>query len=148
MKYLLRNYAHSTYIYSKISELTSVLQSHYEKENEFGKQINDSIERCGKLYYAEEVRMLLIDGLEPTLRTIVAHERESHHRCTYLDIVQYARAEGEAVRACSHPAKMSANTSRVVPVDMIQSPSDSALHSHNEDPLYGGGVSLLREGAE
>lgn len=63
VQYLLRNYAHSTYIPSAISDLRSVRQSHSETENSFAKLINDAIARCGNVHSAEEVVTLFIDGL-------------------------------------------------------------------------------------
>lgn len=131
-----------------MSYLRSVSQSHSETETSCTNKIFDSTSRCGNVHPAVEVLKLSIDGLETSKRTIVARDRQFHSRCTYLEIGQYARADAEAVKYGSHPAKSSASMSRVVPVHMLQSSSNCSPHYHNEDPLSLKGVNQLQEGAE
>lgn len=59
------------------------------------------------MHTGSDLLTLFIDGLEPSIQTFIARQLEAHCRCTYLEIVQYARAEGDAVRSRSHSAKSS-----------------------------------------
>lgn len=42
---------------------------------------------------------MFIDGLDPGIKTLVARHREEKRKLSYLELVQYARAEGDALRA-------------------------------------------------
>lgn len=82
--------------------------------------------------YDDEVLKLFIGGLEPTIRKLVARHRESHSRSTYLEIVRYARGDGDPVRAHSHTANPTAhNPSWIILFNLIRSSSDSSLPSDN-----------------
>ena len=42
---------------------------------------------------------MFVNGLAPVVKTLVKQPREETHRMNYLDLLQYARAEGESNRA-------------------------------------------------
>lgn len=77
-QYLLRNYAQSTHIDFEIIHLRAVRQSHYESENAFSKHIKDAMARSVNVRSGDEVLMIFLDGLEATIRTLIARHRESH----------------------------------------------------------------------
>lgn len=51
------------------------------------------------MHSPEDVVTVYTDGLGPTVRTIVQRYRESHRRAIYLELVQNAKSEEEAVFA-------------------------------------------------
>lgn len=99
VQYLLRSYAQSTYISRAINDLRSIKQEPGEDEQKYSKRINDGVSRCRSVHSPEEVITMYTDGLDITVRTIVQRYRENHRRATYLELVQHAKYEGEAVRA-------------------------------------------------
>lgn len=56
---------------SAIMDPRKVSQIHSESENAFYKRINDAMERCSNVHSSDEVLTLFIDGLEPSIRTLV-----------------------------------------------------------------------------
>lgn len=104
-------------------------------------------EMCVNVHLGYEVLKLFINGVGPTIWSLVARHRKSHPRATYLEIVQYDRAEADTVRARSQMAKMYAhNPSRFIPVNLIRSSSDSAFLTYDGyvEPLLNNST-LFRE---
>ena len=99
VQYLLRNYAQSGHISSAISDLRAIQQDSSETERQFATRMNKALSRCGNVHSPDEIITWYVDGLHPTIRTVVARYRESHRHATYLDLVDFAQHEGDAVRA-------------------------------------------------
>ena len=94
---------------------------------------------------------MFIDGLDPAIKTLVARQREAKRRITYLELIQFARSEGEAHRARQprgRPSIRIPDTGRKRHhVSFLESPSASqgSLNRRSGDDLDN--VHLLQEDA-
>lgn len=66
-------------------------------------RLNDSVGRCVHVRGADEVVTLLIEGLNPVIRSLVQAYRDEQRNTTYLEINQQARYQEEAVRSQNNP---------------------------------------------
>lgn len=80
-----------------IADLRAVPQGLLKMELELATKLNQAIYRCSNMHSREGVLILYIDALHPTICSVVAQYRESHRRATYLDVVEFAEHEGDAV---------------------------------------------------
>ncbi|CAN8076685.1 unnamed protein product [Agarophyton chilense] len=99
VQYLLRSCATNSAIQQAILALRDTRQRPGESETDYSSRLNKAFHRCGNVYPAEERCTVFVDGLDPAIRTLVARRREDRPKATYLKLVQFARAEGEALRA-------------------------------------------------
>ena len=94
---------------------------------------------------------MFIDGLDPATKTLVARQREAKRRITYLELIQFARSEGEAHRARQSRGRPSIRIPdtgrRRHHVSFLESPSGSqgSLNRRSGDDLDN--VHLLQEDA-
>lgn len=51
------------------------------------------------VHSSDEKTTMFVDVLDESTKTLLARYREQEQRETYLEVVQFALAEGEAVRA-------------------------------------------------
>lgn len=70
-----------------------------ENEQKFATRLSKAAARRGNVHSSEEKTTMFVDGLDESIKTLVAHYREQEKRSTYLEVVQFEREEGEAVRA-------------------------------------------------
>jgi len=96
---VLRSYTTSNAVRKAVLSLRYLSQIPGEVETDYSKRLNDAGNRCCIVYSSDEIMTLFVDGLDPAIKALVARFRESHRRTTYLELVQYARAEGDALRA-------------------------------------------------
>lgn len=90
---------------------------------------------------------MFIDGLDPTIRTVVQTHRDGNRKTTYLELVQHAKYEGDGVRARDvHHARGGARPVGVVrpgrrTVNHVRSFSDSgattAIDEQTDDETFG-----------
>jgi len=99
VQYLLRNYAQNKYISSAIRDLRDTKQGNNETEKEYAIKLNNAVARCGNVHGTSEVITMFIDGLRPTIRSLVTGFREATSKASYLDVVDFASNHGDAVRA-------------------------------------------------
>lgn len=99
VRYFLRKYSQSSRISSAITNLRAVFQGPMQTERELKTRLYEAICRCRNVHPPEKVRTLYINALDPTTCPVVAGYRKFHHRFTYLDVVDFAQHEGDAVRA-------------------------------------------------
>ena len=107
VQYLLRTYATNDAISGALLDLRDTRQKPNESEIDYSARLLDAEYRCGNVHDAEERMTLFIDRLNPGIRSLVARHRESerrfirrkHEGLTYLDLVQFAQNEGDALRA-------------------------------------------------
>ena len=99
VQYLLRSYAKSSAIRGAILDLRDTRQRPGETETGFSTRLNTAFYRCGNVHTSEEKATIFVDGLDPVIKTIVEYRREETRRMSYLELVQYARAEGDSNRA-------------------------------------------------
>ncbi len=99
--YLLRSYATSTAIGEAVTSLQEVRQAPNEAETEYVKRINDAENRCGNMHSSEQLIQYFLRGTDPVIKTLVERHREADRRCTLLELVQFAKAEGDAMHARS-----------------------------------------------
>ena len=99
VQYLLRSYATSSAIRGAILVLQDTRQRPGETETGFGTHLNTAFYRCGNVHTSEEKATKFVDGLDPVIKTLVEQRREETRRMSYLELVQYARAEGDSNRA-------------------------------------------------
>lgn len=103
VQYLLRSYATSNAIQNAILALRDTKQKPGETETAYSTSLNKAFHRCDSMYSAQERCTMFVDGLDPAIRALVARHREEKRRITYLELVQYAQAEGDTLRARSKP---------------------------------------------
>lgn len=63
--------------------------------------MNKASFRCGNVHSEDKNRTLYVDGLSPTINTVVVHHRNSVHRnnFTFDALFHLAKSEDEAYRA-------------------------------------------------
>ena len=99
VQYLLRSYATSANINEAIARLRSTIQRADETEMQYSSRLNNAFVRCGNVYSLSEKIQFFVDGLDPAIKSLVSRHREADRRCTFLELVQFAQAEGDAIRA-------------------------------------------------
>lgn len=99
VQYLSRNYAQSPRTSSAISDLSAVSREPTKTRHELYIWLGRAICRCANFHRPEEVLILYTDPLHTATRMVVARYRESPLRAVYLDIVDFAQHEGDAVWA-------------------------------------------------
>ena len=162
VQWLLRSYATNNAVRTAILELRDVQQLPQEAEKICYMRLTDASNRCGNVHSVDELATMFVDGLDSTTKTVVARYRESHRRVSFLELVEYAQAEGDAVRARSRnmrratldprPAKSmttrwaSRPTTRSNPIGLLQSSADSdgTVQRPPEGSRYDG-VNLAQE---
>ncbi|CAN8062282.1 unnamed protein product [Agarophyton chilense] len=105
VQYLLRSYATSNAIHQAILDLRDVTQKPEEGKAEYSSRLNKASVRCGNVHSTEDKITLYIDGLDPSIKSLVARYREKHGRVSFLELVQFAKAEGDAARARGSPRR-------------------------------------------
>ncbi|CAN8073121.1 unnamed protein product, partial [Agarophyton chilense] len=70
-----------------------------ETETVYSTRLNKAFHRCGNVFPAYERCTMFVNGLDPSIRALVARHREEKRKLTYLELVQYAQAEGDTLRA-------------------------------------------------
>lgn len=68
----MRDYAESAHIVAEITDLRVILQDNYESDNSFYKRINEAVVRCRNVHSTEDFATMFIEGLDATIRTLVA----------------------------------------------------------------------------
>ena len=113
VQFLLRTYATNGAIRQALAAFRSVRQAPNESEMEYSAKLTNAAYRCGSIHSDVEKMTHFIDGLSPTIRTIVARFREDTPRweVTYERLVQFARDEGDAYRA-RHPSALATSAPR------------------------------------
>ncbi|CAN8063108.1 unnamed protein product [Agarophyton chilense] len=99
VQYLLRNYVISNAIRQAILDLRDVTQKRGKGEAEYSSRLDRMATRCGNVHSTEDKITLLTDGLDPTIKSLVAGFREKHEGTPFLELDQFGQAEGEADRA-------------------------------------------------
>ena len=151
VNYLLRSYAQNNHISDAINDLRATQQKPNETEREFATRVHKAVSRCGNVHSPEEIVTMYIDGLSPTIRSIVAREHESRKRPSMLDMTGFAASIGDAQRVLlrrqtttvTKPAP--GRTSSVNLLETISS-STSAMEPHAEAAITGDALHVLQEG--
>ena len=118
VQYLLRTYATPSHLREALSSLRDTRQRDNEDERSFSTRLSKAVARCGHVHSREEKITLYVDGLSPTIKSLVSRYHEKRRRATFLDVVQYAEIEGDAYRERARalgpraPAKLSALPTR------------------------------------
>ena len=83
-----------------------------ESEMAFISRISQASYRCGNVFEEDDKMTTFVNGLSPTIRTLVARFRETPpvRHLTFMTLTQFARDEGIAYRA-RQPGSRSAKTS-------------------------------------
>ena len=101
-------------------------------------RLTEANNRCGNVHPASEIVSMYIDGLDESIKEVVGCYRRMNRNATFLEIVHFAKEEGNSVRARARPSKRvkidtrggSPNKSwtihpRTRSIGMLQSPSES-----------------------
>ncbi|CAN8070507.1 unnamed protein product [Agarophyton chilense] len=105
VQYLLRSYSTSNAIRQAILDLRDVTQKPEKGEAKYNSRLNKASVRCGNVHSTEDKTTLYIDGLDQSIKSLVARYRGKHGRVSFLELVQFAKAEGDAVRARGSPRR-------------------------------------------
>ena len=99
VQYLLRSYASATAIQQFILHLRDVRQKPDKLEDDCSARLNQACTRAGNVHSVEEKIPFFIDGFHPAIEPIMASHHEAHRNVTYLELVQFSKSQGEAIRA-------------------------------------------------
>ena len=99
VQYLPRSYVTSNAIREATLSLRDVRQNSRETDMKYSNRLNQAELRCGNVHSLEEKMTMFVNGLDPAIEPLVARHRESHPKITYLELVYFARDEGNANRA-------------------------------------------------
>lgn len=61
--------------------------------------MNDAFRRCDNSFPQENVINMYIDGLTPTINSLVQLFRGTQEECTFTEVVQKTKSKGDALRA-------------------------------------------------
>ena len=103
-----------------------------ETEIQYSNRLNQAELRCGNVHSREEKMTMFVNGLDPAIEPLVARHRESHPKITYLELVHFARDEGNANRARSargRPPNIFVTPKKSVP----RKERASAMMTHSDD---------------
>lgn len=120
VQYLLRSYATGSAIQEAVLALRDTKQRPNETETEYSTRLNKAFHRCGNVFPFEERCTMFVDGLDPSIRALVARHREENRRISYLELVHYSQAEGDTYRARNGNRKRSSQA-------LLADASDSSL---------------------
>ena len=109
----------------RVQELKQKLN---EDELSYNARLSHAVYRCGNVFGEAQKITFFVNGLLPDIRSRVDRHRESipRHAVRYNMIVQYARDEGESVRA-------QAATARPVKRQALTYQSQANLLDHADD---------------
>lgn len=99
VQYFLRHYAMSKAMRSAILDLRYVTQNNDEDETKVSSRLNNEAHICGSIHSMDDKMTLYIDGLQKATTFLVAVHRERHTRTKFLELVRFAPAKVDAVRA-------------------------------------------------
>lgn len=78
---------------------------------QFFRMMSSAFRRCGDVFPLKKVINMYIDGLISTIYALVLRSRDTNEECTYLEVVQKANSEGDALRArAAFPFRRSVST--------------------------------------
>ena len=103
VQYLLSTYATPAAIRQAVQQVLDTKQNPGEDEMDYSMRLNHAIHRCGNVHEETQKLTYFINGLSPEIHSIVAGHRENTPRylMRYERLVQFARDEGQALRARS-----------------------------------------------
>lgn len=84
---------------SRRHQIEKSLQNKGEFEQDFGRRLKDVVGRCGHVHKSDEITTLFTEGLNSEIRSLIQAYHDDHRNTTYLDLIQQARYEGNAVLA-------------------------------------------------
>lgn len=101
VQYFLRTYATTNAIRDANHAFRGLKQILHEDEVTFSARVNLAAFKCGNVHDEDEKITVFIDGLNDSVRTVVARFRdnEPRYQMTYERLVQYAKDEGDSYRA-------------------------------------------------
>ena len=137
---LLRTYATSSAIRNAVNNLRNIRQQPREEEMEYSGRLNDAAHRCGNVYDEIDKMTFFVNGLLPSIQTIVARYRESQSRrdLSYEELVQFAQDEGDSHRARTsnlRVAKIVSNKNNDKVVHFME-PSIGTSNDNNEEEIF------------
>ena len=140
--HLLTTYATPGSIREAVLRVQEMKQKASEDELSYNARLSQAIYRCGNVYSESQKITFFVNGLLPDIRSRVARHRESipRHAVRYNMIVQYARDEGETVRA-QHASvrqmpRRQATPSRETPVNLLESGSGRPPSNNDAQDLF------------
>ena len=136
VQYLLRNYAQNKHISAAIADLREVRQKASESESQFATRLNTAVARCGNVHSPKEVITMYINGLRPEIASRVEQHRSAKKHATYLDLVDFATSEGDAVRAQAASSLQSSTKPRKTALAMLE-PKQETCASPMKAPATG-----------
>ena len=101
VQYFLSTYATPSAMREAVNNIRTLKQRAGEDEVKYGARINEAAHRCGNAFSEEDKMTFFVDGLHPTIQSIVSSWRESQSRkeITFGKLMLRARDEGTAFRA-------------------------------------------------
>lgn len=130
VQYLLRSYATSNEIQRAMMDLRNVTQNPGEDERDYSTRLEDACRRVGNVHSLHEKCTMFESGLVPEIRALVSRHREANPNISFLELVQFARAEGETHRARSKMATRSRPPSslrRTSVAAMVDDPQEASI---------------------
>ncbi len=99
--FLLTSHATPSAMREAVIRVQEMKQKATEDELAYNARLSHAIYRCGNVFSEAQKTTYFVNGLLPDIRSRVARYREGipRHAVRYNSIVQYARDEGETVRA-------------------------------------------------
>lgn len=89
--------------------LLRTIQREEEEHTLYLIRLSNSITRSGNVHTSYEGTTYFIHGLKESIRTLISHSREAERPSTYLDVVNYAEVDGDAVLSLNNERVKSRN---------------------------------------
>lgn len=127
-----------------------------ETEHDYNTRLREAAVRCGNVHNSKDLATIFVDGLDPSIKTLVVRHREAHRKTNYLELLQFARYEGDAFRARQVsarkppllvPQKGHKNAPRANLMLQQSPPGTPSPSIHNGTPATNyDGVNLMQDG--
>lgn len=129
VNHFLATYATPSAIRDAIHIYRNLRQRPNESEIAFSSRVNQASYRCGNVFDEDDRMTTFVNGLSPTIRSLVARHRETPaaQHLSFTALTQFARDEGLAYRA-RHSSSRSSRTVRgdLLEIETVESDTPSS----------------------
>ncbi len=106
---------------------------------EYCNRLDGACSRAGNVFSLDEECTIFEAGTIPERRSLVSRHREENSQISFLELVQFARAEGAAHRACAKPKGKRLSLPREKPRPLMPEEAQSSSETSIAFPTQGGG---------
>lgn len=85
-----------------------------EIEQELARRLSDGVRRCCHVHESEGIITFFVERLSPEIRSLLQAYRDNNQGALYLELIEQARYDGDAILARNDTGKTTRTTPQVV----------------------------------